>query len=417
MNESEAQGRAKILCVDDDAALLTLWAKALGGGEVDVTTCASGEEAIQALLRDSFHVVLCDYRMMGTNGLEVLNKASEVQPDAARILISAQADFDTAAQAVNEVGLFRLVPKPIRIRELRMIVDEAIRFGRLQADNRKLHAEISARNTELERINAELRSTVACRTTHAVCAMLRALGLWSEGYFQQAERSTAVARRIALEVGLSDDDLTAIEHGARIKDIGLLAVPKSLLLSPGPLNEDEQAEIRNHVHVGSMLVHEMDFLGDARRIVAEHHEWWDGAGYPRGLAGEDIYVGARIVAVADAYTALVGGGPFRNAMSHDEALAEIQQWAGAQFDADLVGTLCRVPRVELTILVNPAWADAHAATSFDGIWDPGTEPVVREGSTSLLSFGPLGELAGPTLHSDTPQHEAIPSLHPRANRL
>jgi putative two-component system response regulator len=373
---------------------------------VSVSMADNGMDAIAALEQDHFDVVLCDYRMPGTNGIDVLLRAMEIQPDASRLLISAETDFEIAMRAVNQVGLFRILSKPIRMSELRLVVSEAVRESRLQAENRALTRELAVRNAALERANGELQAKVAEQTMHAVCVMLRTLGLWSEEHFQNSERTAHVAKCIAIQMRLHEADVVAIDHGSRIRDIGLIAVPKSVLCSPGPLDVESEIEMQNHVHIGSMLVQEMEFLGDARRIVAEHHEWWDGNGYPRRLAGEQIYIGARVVAVADAYTTLTAGGAFRQSVSHEIAIAEVKQWSDVQFDRSVVNALSAVPIRELTIDPSLPWEPVQSPIINSSLWNSSSsapsfsygEPVPK---SSAAGMGLPSWHSGPMAHPES----------------
>jgi response regulator RpfG family c-di-GMP phosphodiesterase len=350
-SDDREAGAGAVLCVDDDAALLDLWTKALESAGFQVTAAPGGEQAVRELERSSFDAVLSDFRMPGMDGIEVLGHARALRPGAKRLMISAQKDFEMAVQAVNDVGLYRLISKPIGLRDLRATLQDAVRAARLERENGRLADELRSTNDRLERANVELEhanaalgARIASQTTGAVCAVLRTLGLWSEAHLRHSECTAQLARRIAQQMQLPEQDAENTLHGARIHDIGLIAVQRSLLLYPGPLDDDGRSEIRNHVLVGAMLVEALDFLGDACRVVSEHHEWWDGGGYPNGLAGDRIYVGARIVAVADAYVSLTHGRPYRRALDHDAALLEIKQWVGSQFDRDVVLALCSIPR-------------------------------------------------------------------------
>jgi putative nucleotidyltransferase with HDIG domain len=155
----------------------------------------------------------------------------------------------------------------------------------------------------------------------------------TEGHSRRvADLSLIVAR----ELGIYGDDLLDIERAGILHDIGKLAVPDAILSKPGPLTPDEWVEMRRHPDVGYDMVRNVPFLGRAAEIIRSHHERFDGDGYPRNLRGEEIPVGARIFAVVDAYDAMTSDRPYRMALSHDEALAEIRRQASTQFDPVVV---------------------------------------------------------------------------------
>jgi two-component system, cell cycle response regulator len=148
----------------------------------------------------------------------------------------------------------------------------------------------------------------------------------------------AVATATAL--GLGPDEVEQVRHATELHDVGKIAIPDAILAKPGPLSEDEWAFVRRHPLIGERIVLAAPALRSVSRLVRTSHERWDGTGYPDGLQGEEIPLGARIVAVADAYTAITGGRPYRPARSADEALDELRREAGSQFDPAVVEAWC-----------------------------------------------------------------------------
>ncbi len=147
-----------------------------------------------------------------------------------------------------------------------------------------------------------------------------------------AEASVAVARAIALPAG----ELDRIRTASLLHDLGKLAIPEEILSKPGDLAESEWRVVAEHPKIGQVVLEQAGALRDAATIVLHHHEWYDGRGYPHGLAGGEIPIGARIVSIVDAYEAMIAGRPYRAAISHEAALAELRRQAGVQFDPELV---------------------------------------------------------------------------------
>jgi ribonuclease P protein subunit RPR2 len=181
----------------------------------------------------------------------------------------------------------------------------------------------------LARLEASYRTTVR--------ALAAALELRDDQTGAHAERVTELALRLAQRVApelVSDREL---EYGFLLHDLGKIGVPDALVLKSGPLDEDEMETMRRHVELGEQIVARIPYLGGlARQVIAAHHERWDGNGYPRGLAGEDIPLPARIFAVVDAFDAMTNDRPYRKALAVEEALREIRSGAGTQFDPDVV---------------------------------------------------------------------------------
>jgi HD-GYP domain-containing protein (c-di-GMP phosphodiesterase class II) len=148
-------------------------------------------------------------------------------------------------------------------------------------------------------------------------------------------RVTALAELVALRLGWGEERLKSLRIGGRLHDIGKLAVPDAVLAKEGRLDADELAQIQEHPKIGAKLILRMAALRDAIPYVLYHHERWDGTGYPSGKAGEEIPVEARVLAVADAFDAMTSDRPYRPALSHDEALAEVERCAGTQFDPEI----------------------------------------------------------------------------------
>jgi HD-GYP domain-containing protein (c-di-GMP phosphodiesterase class II) len=148
-----------------------------------------------------------------------------------------------------------------------------------------------------------------------------------------------MAAAVAARLGLPEHAWSDIVHGAELHDVGKLAIPEAILDKPGPLDEGEWEVMRRHTILGEQLLSGIPALVNAARLVRASHESWDGSGYPDGLSGEDIPLGARIIAACDAYDAMITDRPYRSGMSHADAVAELRRCAGTQFDPRVVDAL------------------------------------------------------------------------------
>ena len=153
-----------------------------------------------------------------------------------------------------------------------------------------------------------------------------------------AEASVALARAIDLPEG----ELDRIRTASLLHDLGKLAIPEEILAKPGDLAASEWRVVAEHPKIGQVVLEQAGALRDAATIVLHHHEWYDGRGYPHGLAGTEIPVGARIVSIVDAYEAMIAGRPYRDAITHEAAIAELRRQAGVQFDPELVEVFAEV---------------------------------------------------------------------------
>ena len=188
----------------------------------------------------------------------------------------------------------------------------------------------------------EVSSGTSRSETHA---LIRALADLDGETYAHSLQVAATATELARRLGMQGDELIDIEFGALLHDIGKLCLPQRLLSKPGPLTEAERRLIRKHPDWGAGLVEDIPGLEEVVAIVRFHHERPDGTGYPRGLAYADIPIGARIVSVCDAYGAMTKTRPYRAALRHDAALAELERHAGTQFDPDVVEALIEFVRL------------------------------------------------------------------------
>ena len=162
----------------------------------------------------------------------------------------------------------------------------------------------------------------------------------------------ALAREVARELDIPEQELPEIINGAELHDVGKIAIPESILHKPGPLDDDEWVYMKRHTLIGERFLLSVPALRAVGRLVRSSHERWDGAGYPDGLRGEEIPLGARIIAVCDAYDAMVTDRPYRRGTDSASALAEPRRCAGSQFDPAVVQAFCAV--ASRTALAAPA---------------------------------------------------------------
>ncbi len=339
-----------ILFVDDEALILRAFARDLQETDLEVTLARSAAEGLEALNHQSFSVVLSDFQMPGMDGMVFLEEVRRIDPDAVRILVSGRADFKTAIQVINRVGLFNFIAKPWEPYELRDIVRRAMEHHAISVENRRLSRMLSSKCAELGQLARGLENEVQNRTTSLLLGLVNALDLRDTETQWHSRRVAIYSRRLAEQLGLKGDKLLAIERGALLHDVGKIGVSDTILLKPGKLTAEEWAEMKRHAEYGYRILEGIDFLGDARLLVWQHHERWDGTGYPQGIEGEASYIGARIFAVIDTYDAMTSDRPYRKALSHEVACEEIERMRGTQFDPGIVNAWQEIPRDEILTL-------------------------------------------------------------------
>lgn len=336
--------RIHVLYVDDEPTLCRAFARMFGSDkDVQVSTLTSPEDAMSVLQREFFDVIVSDLRMPGMTGIELLSQARAVRPAMRRLLVSGYADLDSALTAINDVGVDRLVTKPWNSHELIGAVKAAAEHARLLRDNARMNEEIRLKAEELRTINHELDKLVEERTDDLLNGLVSALDLRDSETQWHSRRVGRYARRLAEEMGVAGRELDDIERGATLHDLGKIGVRDAVLLKPGPLDESEWVEMKRHPLLGYEILKNIGFLAKARLIPLHHQERWDGLGYPSGLVGDQICLGARVFAVVDTYDAITSNRPYRKARSYDVARDEIAKWAGRQFDPSVVEVWLRLP--------------------------------------------------------------------------
>jgi response regulator RpfG family c-di-GMP phosphodiesterase len=333
----------RVVIVDDDELILKALARILESAGFESRCYSSPEDALQAIERDAPVVIISDYMMPSMDGVTFLKLARARFPGAVRILCTAAEDFRVALQAVNSGEVFRIVSKPWHQQELLGTVNQAAEASRLRRENERLTAEVRHKNQQLQEHNARLEEMVRARTQALLEGLIAALDYRDAETQWHSRRVSLYARRLAQALGVEEPGLTVIEHGALLHDIGKIGVRDGVLLKPGPLTSVEWTEMKRHPELGWALLQRVDYLRPASAIVLEHQEKWDGTGYPRGLKGEEIVLGARVFHVVDTLDAITSDRPYRKARGFDEARAEIIRCGGTQFDPKIVEAFLAVP--------------------------------------------------------------------------
>ncbi|MEO6982930.1 MAG: HD domain-containing phosphohydrolase [Edaphobacter sp.] len=333
----------RILVVDDEETVRDVVAALLTRKGYTVTLVDSAEQAILRLQQDpDYDLVLADIMMPGTDGLTLLDQIGMDYPQIPVAMFSAVNDIHVATSAFRR-GAIDYLLKPFETNELEDIVQRGVEHRRLGKQNaiyrKNLEAIVLARTGRLRSTMQDLERSYDITLE----AMGDALDLRDQETEGHSRRVTAYTIALAREIGLNSDELRVIARGAFLHDIGKIATPDAILLKPGKLNVEEMAIMREHCERGYEMVRKIPFLRDAAEIVYAHQERFDGSGYPRGLRGEEIPLGARIFAIADTLDAMTSDRPYRKGETVAAAAAEIARCAGGQFDPQIVRVFLSIP--------------------------------------------------------------------------
>ena len=359
----------RILVVDDEESVRSVVAALLERSGYAATTTESAEEATARLQQDpDYDLVLSDIMMPGTDGLTLLDQIGADHPGLPVVVFSAVSDFYVVTSAFRR-GAIDYLLKPFQYSELESIVIRGIEHGRLRKQNaiyrQNLESIVSARTGRLRSTMQDLDRSYDITLE----AMGDALDLRDEETVGHSKRVTAYTIALAQAMGIEAEELRTIARGAFLHDIGKIATPDSILLKPGRLSEAEMTIMKLHCQRGYEMVRKIPFLRDAADIVYAHQERFDGTGYPRGLRGEEIPLGARIFAIADSLDAMTSDRPYRKGTTFAKATQEIVQCAGTQFDPQIVKVFLAMPE--------QTWSSLRA--------DPGNLPP----SARLISGNPV----------------------------
>ncbi|WP_260705893.1 HD domain-containing phosphohydrolase [Edaphobacter flagellatus] len=333
----------RILVVDDEAAIRGVVATLLENSGYAAATARNADEAIEMLSQDpTCSAVLSDINMPGTDGLALLDRIATDHPGLPVVMFTAVHDVHVATDAFRR-GAFDYLLKPFEHTQLESAVARAVEHHRNLRQNlayrQHLEEIISARTGKLRSTMQDLERSYDI----TIEAMGAALDLRDEETEGHSRRVTAYTVSLARAVGINEQQLRIIARGAFLHDIGKIATPDAILLKPGRLNPDEMAIMRQHCQSGYEIVRKIPFLSESAEIVYAHQECYDGTGYPRGLKGDQIPLGARIFAIADALDAMTSDRPYRKASSIASARAEIARCSGAQFDPSIVRVFLNIP--------------------------------------------------------------------------
>ena len=333
----------RILVVDDEEAIREIVTSMLVSANYHCRQAASGVEALAMLNSgDEFELMLTDLMMAELDGIGLLERTKEKFPDMPVVMVTAVHDISVALAAIRN-GAYDYLLKPFEREQLLATVRRALENRRLKMENRayqtNLESLVAARTEQLRKAMGNLERSYDI-TLEALGDALDLKDAETEGH---SKRVTAFTIAIARALGLPKEQISVIARGAFLHDIGKMAIPDAILRKPGKLTPDEVAIMREHCYRGYQMLKKIPFLTEASDIVYSHQERFDGTGYPRGLRGDEIPLGARIFSIADTLDAITSDRPYRAAQTLEAARAEIKRCSASQFDPEIVEVFLRMP--------------------------------------------------------------------------
>jgi len=334
--------RPVILIVDDDEMVAHLIEASLA--ETDAVTLVAGsvDDAVGRLHQEKIDVVITDIHMPGRSGFEMLQQIQAVDASIVVIVITGYRDVDLAVKVIRS-GADDFLIKPFTPDDLRISVANGLRKRQMilngKAYQALLKSQVQQHAQDLKRTLQHLESTYR-DTLKALGAALDTRDIETHAHSERVARYSLTLGRV---IKMTEPELTTLERGVYLHDIGKIGIPDRVLLKDGSLREEEWDVMKRHPQLGYRLASRVDFLKDAAKIILAHHERYDGSGYPYGLRGEAIPLGARVFGVVDALDAITSDRPYRKARPFGIARDEIAAYRGTQFDPAIVDAFMSVP--------------------------------------------------------------------------
>jgi putative nucleotidyltransferase with HDIG domain len=333
----------RILIVDDEKGTHNIITSMLVAANFECREAAGGIEALTMLASgEDFDLMFTDFKLADLDGIGLLEHTANEYPDMPVVIVTGLKDISAAFAAIGK-GAYDYVMKPVEREQSLAVVRRALEYRRLKLQTRayqtNLEALVTARTHQLR----QTISTLERSYDITLESLGDALALKDANTAEHSRRVTAFAVGMARAMGLPKDEIVVIARGAFLHDIGKLATPEGILRKPNALTPDEMAIMRDYCFRGYEMLKKIPFVASAAEIVYSHQEFYDGTGYPRGLKGEQIPLGARLVAVANTLDAITSNQPYRAAQSSRAAREEIHRCSGRQFDPEIVRIFLDMP--------------------------------------------------------------------------
>lgn len=325
----------RALVVDDEESIRTALSKFLRARGFEVMAAGSGEEALAAVLAGNrFVLMLCDIRMPGMSGVDLVPRVLEIDPNMAVVMLTAVNDATTATE-VLAAGAMDYLMKPFEFSELETVLERILHRRTLLVEQRNverlIREDVAARTDELL-LERRAVQEMSVAVIEALINAQEAKDLYLRGHSQ---RVADLAASIANAMGLDDELVEDIRLAGRLHDVGKIGIREPVLNKPGPLTSEEFDHVKESVRLSVDILSPLKHLARILPFIQDHQEHWDGSGYPRALAGPEIAIGGRILHLADAYDAMTSRRAFREPRSPQDAIEVLSQHSGIQFDPEI----------------------------------------------------------------------------------
>jgi putative two-component system response regulator len=354
-------GAISVLIVDDEPHVLNSLLRLFRREPFSVFCADSGQKGLEMLADlNNVALIISDQRMPGMNGTEFLHKSQLVSPDSIRMLLTGFSDIQDTVAAMNEGGATRYIAKPWQNDELLQAVQDNVAIYRLRQENYHQHEVIKTQNEELQNWNSNLKEQVLIKTAQIHTqntALEKALALSRKAEYEisfrlaraaefrdqetgmHIRRISVLSKHLASLAGLPDEQCEMLYLASPLHDVGKIGIPDRILLKQGALDQCEFDIMNMHTTIGGGILSDAEhypIINAASIIARQHHEKWDGSGYPSGIKDEEIHIFARIVSIVDVFDALCSERPYKKAFPLDKTINIMEEGRGTFFDPNLL---------------------------------------------------------------------------------
>lgn len=378
-----------LLCVDDEANILSALKRLFRSQGYTILTATSGKAGLELLEKEHVDLVISDMRMPEMNGAQFLEQVKSRWPDTVRLLLTGYAEISATVDAINKGGIYRYISKPWEDADMVILVKEALERLHLEREKRRLEALTQRQNEELKLLNNSLEEKVRARTADlqkTMQALSEAHEKLKKGFITSvrvfsnlielrggavaghSRRVAELARNLTQRLELPEPDAQDVFLAALLHGIGKIGLPDKLLEKPfSSLAGEERAEVVKHPIKGQAALMALEQLNGAAKIIRSHHERFDGMGYPDGLTGLNIPLGARILAVANDFHEAQRGALLSKHLSEDQAVDFIRDGRGKRYDPAVVDAFLKVMGVAVAPALNAGEVAVHTGQLLPGM--------------------------------------------------
>jgi len=349
-------GNSILLICDDEAVAGDLREKLIVEGGYGVTFENSSNGGITALKQNGFDLVILKFNMQDYTGAQLIKELKKIDPDCVIIVYLADAS-PAMVRELNRQGVYDFISRPINLDRFFFLIKKGVELHALGLASRKLNQSLSEQNMSLQKQNLLLAKRIEestknlsrlyedLRATYMRTIKVLAQAIDARDHYTHSHSENVAKYAVAIseEMGLSIKEIEIIREACELHDLGKIGIIDSILSKPSSLTPDEWEQVKRHPLIGAQILEPLTFLNEVIELVRQHHEHFDGLGYPEGRKGEDIVLGARIINLADAYEAMTSPRAYRKVpLTKEEAISEIKKHRGKQFDPKVVDVFLKV---------------------------------------------------------------------------